>query len=401
LLDVLVVGAGMAGTVSALACKQAGLRVGVCSRGYGATALSSGALDIAYSPALSPALHPPRTLAEHVMDIIAHRRRHPYAVLGFEAAVAGIRRGAALLDLALDLEAENLLLPAALGALVPAAGALAVHSSAVSAGTWAVLQFIGDGRFDACRVARGIEEDARALDIDIRTRVVAVSVPTTEAFALADAFDHGLAQALLPALGRAVEGCDGLVAAPVLGAAAATLQAALGIPVCEALSQVPSVPGLRLQRRLDARRSELPAYGAALAPLGALKGIVTASGDVPARAVILATGRFIGGGIRFAGGCRETLFDLPVASEIGPLEDDHPLPIVRALPTESHPLMTAGLWVDDAMRPLREGHVAYPNLFAAGTVIGGFASRYALCADGVALATAIRAAEGAVAVCHG
>src|SRR3712207_8777073 len=39
------------------------------------------------------------------------------------------------------------------------------------------------------------------------------------------------------------------------------------------------------------------------------------------------------------------------------------------------------------VQPLREGHVAYRNLWAAGMIIGGFASRYALTADGVALAT--------------
>jgi anaerobic glycerol-3-phosphate dehydrogenase len=49
--------------------------------------------------------------------------------------------------------------------------------------------------------------------------------------------------------------------------------------------------------------------------------------------------------------------------------------------------MTAGVHVNRRMQPQREGATAWRNLFAAGMVIGGFASRYALCADGVALAT--------------
>jgi anaerobic glycerol-3-phosphate dehydrogenase len=45
------------------------------------------------------------------------------------------------------------------------------------------------------------------------------------------------------------------------------------------------------------------------------------------------------------------------------------------------------LGVNRQLQPVREGRPAYANLFAAGMIIGGFASRYALCADGVALAT--------------
>ena len=61
----------------------------------------------------------------------------------------------------------------------------------------------------------------------------------------------------------------------------------------------------------------------------------------------------------------------------------------------SHPLMTAGVEVDAGLVPLRDGDPAFSNVVAAGMVIGGFASRYDLCADGVALATGFVAGQAA------
>ncbi|MBI3179637.1 MAG: FAD-binding protein, partial [Deltaproteobacteria bacterium] len=92
-------------------------------------------------------------------------------------------------------------------------------------------------------------------------------------------------------------------------------------------------------------------------------------------------------GVTWTDRCREALLGLPVATEEGLLEDESPHAIVRRTPMEWHPLMTAGIEVTRELRPLREGEVAHDNLYAAGMVIGGFASRYVLCADGVALAT--------------
>ena len=83
MFDVVVIGSGMSGSVAALAAQRRGARVALATRSWGATALSTGALDIAFAPALSQMHQSPRTIAEHVMDTIAHRRRHPYAVLGF------------------------------------------------------------------------------------------------------------------------------------------------------------------------------------------------------------------------------------------------------------------------------------------------------------------------------
>jgi len=117
---------------------------------------------------------------------------------------------------------------------------------------------------------------------------------------------------------------------------------------------------------------------------------------VDAGAVVLATGRFIAGGVAWGDRCRETLLGLPVATEDGLMEDESPHGVVRRTPMEWHPLMTAGVQTNERLQPLREGEPAFHNLFAAGMVIGGFASRYVLCADGVALATGVWAARSSL-----
>jgi len=179
------------------------------------------------------------------------------------------------------------------------------------------------------------------------------------------------------------------------------LSEAVGAPVIEALAHLPSVPGMRLQRHLDRAVAEagIAAIGEVVKPRSdaeRVRAVLTRDEiEVTFEAVVLASGRFISGGVRWDDQCREALFGLPVVTELGPLEDDSPLPVVRELPTESHPLLSAGVWINDRLQPLREGRVAHSNLFAAGMVIGGFASRYALCADGVALATGYLAGQAA------
>jgi anaerobic glycerol-3-phosphate dehydrogenase len=130
--------------------------------------------------------------------------------------------------------------------------------------------------------------------------------------------------------------------------------------------------------------SETDAPGAAP---GMLTGTTADGQTLRPDAVVLCTGRFVAGGLVWRGRCSEALLDLPVVTEMGRLEVDSPHPVVRPVPSESHPLMTAGVQVNRRLQPLRDGQVAHPQLYAAGMLLSGFASRFALCADGVALST--------------
>lgn len=423
--DVVVVGAGLAGCLTALAARQQGAKVAVASRGYGATALSTGAIDIAYSPALSPVSQVPRTIAEHVMDIIAHRPHHPYGVLGLERSLSGIRTGHELLrehvsgtgldPLPVTLDAENLGVASSLGAIVPAAATCAAHAGLdlyrANRGRWGIVQLVGDATFDARRVALGLAHDAGAVGGQTPTfEVLPVDFgggasPLDIARRLDDQSELDvLAHALAPRC----KSLDGLIVPPVFGlraheTALARLRIKLALPVVEALAHIPSVPGLRLQLALDRAlaRAHIERVGSVVRAHvtdGRVDAVELAGGPrKSAGAFVLATGRFVSGGVRWGeDGCREAIFGLPVVTEEGPLEVDSPHAVVRETPMDSHPLMTAGVLCGPDLRPQREGSPAYDNLFAVGMSLGGFASRYALCADGVAMASAMAAAEQVV-----
>lgn len=427
MVDLVVIGGGLAGATAALEAKHQGLSVVLAARSWGATALSTGALDAAYSPALSPDQDLPRSVADHVKDITAHRPRHPYGVLGFERSTRALRDGFARVAPALqaqglvlgglETERENHLLPSSLGTFMPAASAASAHlggplaAGAEATGAWGVLQLAGEQQLDATRVAAGLAHDARALTgknlrfEPLFTSVRAARAPVATARMLDDTAEiRHLAAAIRPQ----ARDLAGLIVPPVIGLrrhrqALLELQEQLGLPVVEALAHVPSVPGLRLQMALDAalRAAEipiLPEIEQVHVRDRRVAAVAMANGEeVRPRAVTLATGRFIAGGVGWRGETlTESLLGLPVSSELGLLEENSPHPVVRQDPEESHPLMTAGVMVNERLQPMQEGVVAFDNVFAAGMVIGGFASRYVLCADGVALSTGVLSARAAV-----
>jgi glycerol-3-phosphate dehydrogenase subunit B len=424
MFDVVVIGGGLAGATAALVARRRGAHVALASRSWGATAMSTGALDIASSQALSPADQLPRTLAEHVMDIAAHRPRHPYGTLGVEATFLHLRQGFDLLVDALEraglragpleLEAENLGLASALGTLMPAGSALGSHLGLdlmrPLAGSWGVVQLHGDASFDAQRVAAGVAADAEEVSGQ-RPDLVVVPVAfecRKPALALARELDDEAAlDRLATALAACPPGLAGLILPPVIGLRRhpevfARLRELVGLPLVEALSHLPSPPGVRLQQALEAalEAAGIPLVGEAAAPIvsgSRVTGLRTTDAlEIRGGAFVLATGRFVSGGVTWTDRCREALFGLPLVTEIGPMEIDSPADVLRETPVESHPLMTAGVQVGSDLRPQREGRLAFENLFAAGMVLGGFGSRYSLCADGVALATGSAAAVGAL-----
>jgi glycerol-3-phosphate dehydrogenase subunit B len=184
-----------------------------------------------------------------------------------------------------------------------------------------------------------------------------------------------------------VRGDGAAVLPPVLGLdlgsrVAERIAAEAGIPVGEILSDVPSVPGLRLHRAIDAR---LAAAGVDVL-LGEVRG--GAGPDLPAsvggrevvaRSWVLATGRFVGGGIERRGELREPVLGLPVLASEGPFADPTVRFAGRAPSTLTNrdsrapqPLLAAGLRIDGELHPLdAEDRPVHPRIYAAGAVVGG------------------------------
>ncbi len=152
----------------------------------------------------------------------------------------------------------------------------------------------------------------------------------------------------------------------------------LGLPVFEIPTIPPSVPGIRLKETFE---RALPQIGVRQflqkrvlrvhsEPDGLFRidiGSVSPEHMIKAHAVILATGRFFGGGLYAErDGIRETIMGLDVVQPASRTEwhrEDFFDP-------SGHPINHAGLETDGLFRPLdASGHPAYPNLFAAGSIL--------------------------------
>jgi glycerol-3-phosphate dehydrogenase subunit B len=105
--------------------------------------------------------------------------------------------------------------------------------------------------------------------------------------------------------------------------------------------------------------------------------------------VVLATGGFESGGVELDsfGAVREPALGLPVA---GPPEGERGLG-PRHL--DDHPLMAAGVRVDDRLRPVdASGAPVWGNLRAAGSIIAGAVPWREKSGEGIAIAGGHRAA---------
>src|SRR5262249_1770198 len=147
--------------------------------------------------------------------------------------------------------------------------------------------------------------------------------------------------------------------APTLGLKPAPLDA--GVPVFELLGAPPSVPGLRLQARLHQALQE--------AGVQVQNGVAAAEALPGAGAVVLATCRFIGGGIRSDSQLRETVFGLPACAgertALPPLAGEE-LFAVKA--SGRHAGLSAGIRVGPGLRTT--ANLKGAPVFAAGAVIG-------------------------------
>ena len=181
---------------------------------------------------------------------------------------------------------------------------------------------------------------------------------------------------------------------------ASNLQELIGAPLFEIPTIPPSVPGLRLKEALErglrtkgvqylsqTRVLEVRPQADDSFQIGI--GRTTVEHVVRARGIILASGRFIGGGL-YADRKRikETIFDLPVYQP-GNRIDWHRR---EFLDPRGHPVNRAGLKTDDSFRPLNSsGQPAFKTLFAAGSLLAHNDWKRLKCGAGVAIASAFGA----------
>ena len=171
----------------------------------------------------------------------------------------------------------------------------------------------------------------------------------------------------------------------------------LETPVFEIPTLPPSIPGMRLK---EAFLQFLPAKGVdCLFQKHVLKATATKDGDflldigrsehegsIKADAVLLATGRFLGGGLQSDHTTvTEPIFDLPVFQP----ENRELWHGDRLFEPGGHAVNQAGLETDTMMRPLdKSGQPAFENLFAAGIILAHQDWTRMKCGSGLSVATA-------------
>jgi glycerol-3-phosphate dehydrogenase subunit B len=420
--DVVVIGAGLAGLTAGIALADAGARVEVVARGHAATHWTPGGIDCAApAGAASPAAG---------IERLAARPGHPYGFLGGDVrpGLAFIREIVAASGLVYRGELDDPLMA------VPTAIGGTRRVGIVPVGQGSALDRWSDGeRLVVCGIAgfkdfwssliaaslarpsvwAGVEDGGRPS----RVEAVTVELPgqagrrNVNALELGRAFDDAAwRREAFGRIARAVEasgrGTSRIALPAVLGIAdhAAVLEEAAGIlpsPMFEVPLMPPSLPGLRLYgalREALRRRGGRLSIGEPVVRIDTDGRRVTAvvlsaavrERRIRAAAVVLATGGIAGGGLIGSadGRLEEPLLDLPVlAPPVDAWFAEEPLA------TDGHPLERAGIRTDANLRPLdATGQVVFDNVAVVGSMLAGQRAVAERCGDGVAIASARRAA---------
>lgn len=404
--DVVVIGAGIAGQLAAARLVERGATVTVVAFGIGGLPLATGGFDVlGYAP---DRVRRPFAALD---SFAAAHPDHPYAILGADAVRAGADAAQAFFgaDRLVGRDDENWLLPTAIGGcrptyLCPPTMVAGDLSDAPRRLVVIGLRWLKD--FPAALVAGNLGRTLPGVAIrsavcDVRARDGEVdSSALTYARALDDPrYRAAFAAALRPLVhdGETVllPAVAGLKDPGVL----AELSERVGAPLAEVSLPPPSVPGMRLDEfaahtlkrggvRWIAGSRVVAIHGAD----GVAASVEVATSGHPttlrAGAFVFAPGGFESGALALdsRGTVTETALGLPVVVPDGEL--------ITADRHAEQPLFRAGLAIDPDARVLAgDGSPVYANLFAAGGVLAGAQRWLELSGDGIAAASAVRAAD--------
>jgi len=447
--DLVVIGAGMAGLVAGIIAAEAGLDTVLLRKGQSATAYSSGAIDvIGYVPEASEAFVSPE---EGLFILSRLYPLHPYSVIGYDdriepekindAIVGRARETVSWLKTHLDgtlapLDGEfdsNIHPITILGTTKPTCLIQkTMNSGNLTDREDSVLLFVGISGyadFNASAAAQTYLEDRMASSGSPRkvAHCVLQITPFGKSYnlspiELARHLDHeGSIESIAEQLKEHIEqvGATHVAFPPILGIQHALrnktkLEEMTGTIVFELLGFPPSIPGHRLQKSLETifvnsggklllgheatsyqREGEVLKSITATSPRRQIK--------IDAKAFLLATGKYIGGGI--AGdenGLKETVFGLmPVTGDYHSATDIVPSRSTSTLSISpmGQPIQSCGLSVDPKFRPVTEAGTEWAlNLFAAGAVLAGYNYSIEKSGLGVAATSGYNAAKNIVAL---
>ena len=386
--DILVIGGGMAGVISAITAVRSGMKPILVRQSYGATSISSGAINLRGTIEWLRRVQRSEINPEPLMSEIASQFVNLINDVGLHYSGEWNRN--LLLINNFGTVKETQLCPSTMeeGDLCRLNGANILF-----------VGINGFSDFDANYISRSIKffADQALIETNFNIGSVNINFPRIKhtanlsPFDLARLFDKE--DVIAEVVANIREAVD-LVAythiafPPVLGLknpkkTVEILQNQLGLVCFEILSAPPSVPGFRLQKALD---DLLDRYAVEVIH-GKVNGFSddqnriqaisvidkTIRYDIQPKVVVLSTGKFISGGIEWNGELKEPIFNLPVCVDGGfDLPSGMSLLLSDQFASDQR-LFSAGLKVDGQMHPLApDGEILYANLFAAGSVISGY-----------------------------
>ena len=445
--DIIVIGGGMAGLVAGAIASKNGLSTILLRKGQSATAYSSGAIDVmGYLPEATESFSSP---VEGLRAVAGLLPLHPYSIIGYGEdvkpdEVANVIIGRAresLLWLTTSLSEtiapligsfeSNIHPITILGTTKPTCLVQkTMYSETLEQNQDSVLLFAGFTGypdFSSSIAAKTYLEDRIALGASPRkvggcTLQLAPFGKTynLSSIEIARHFDHkGSIEDIIEPLKKQVDqlGATHVAFPPVLGLKFAIenkniLEKSLGVEVFELLGFPPSIPGMRLQLALEGlfKKSggNLMVGQEAISYTMKENQVTQVIAKAPRReiiidtkAVILASGKFIGGGLKGdQNGIRETVFDqMTVTGAYNSANDVIPSHYTNRISVspEGQPVFSCGLTVDPRFRPVREDGVEWArNLFAAGSILAGYDYSTEKSGLGVAVATGYSAVKNAI-----
>jgi len=405
--DVLVIGGGISGTLAAAYLAGKGRKVGVLKKGGGATAMSSGLLDVLGYVDEGLIRNP----EEGVRSLSEQNPDHPYGITGGGREESASERGQGAvkrLREALDFFRAGM----------KAAGH--EYKGSLDENVLAITPF---GTYKpTCLLPPWMYADISRLDGSRILFVGSKNNPRVNPVYIAKSF-AGFILPKLREVGIEIEaeaeaeyvGAPGLedrryiLPMPCLGYRKPRenweyMKEKLGVEVVELPSLPPSTAGMRLASCLEEMASKegvelYKGYSAVSAEVEGAKCFSVEAvhrsevSEVEASAFVLATGDYISDDLlvekdRIVERAFGLTIETPEAQDYLSWLDDTPFPV------SGHPASRFGVKVDRAMRPLVKGDVWAENLFACGSVIAGYDYNTEKCGFGVCISTALAAAEG-------
>ena len=408
IVDVLVVGSGMAGLVAALAAADQGRSVRLLTTGMGSLAISGGSVDfLGYADG--------RFASDPWQGLAMLPEDHPYSLLGAESVRSAFQFFADVMEgqhwpmrpaLSQDGTPRNTQLPTIMGTLKPTYLLPASLHTEALASAKKVLVLSVQGLRD-CRPSLVVSQLRRYKSwADKEFTQGLLPSPFGDTHRAISALDlarladkphsrRWLLDALAPHAGK----YDLILIPPLCGSKAnpevwQAVNAAAGCPVVEMLSIPPGVGGLRLRdallQALNKHNFELVENTTVLRAETTGKTctalVAEASGQErhhAARAFVTATGGILGGGMTLEPGqCWDSVFgiDITVPQDVAQWSE----PKIFG----NHLFSRMGVRVDRTMRPVDDAAVVrWQNVFFAGRSLGGYDYATEKSGHGVAIAT--------------